>query len=106
MVCNEQGTKTKKLKKLNEMHVLAVSDDPRTSNSTFDLCPTSSSMNDAESDSVPFTMDSTLTESVQPSLCQPITTTLLSNKLSALSDKLGLPIAAIDEIASKAVEIL
>lgn len=96
----------KKLKKFNAMHVLAVGDGPCTSNSTFDSCPTLSSTNDAESDSVPFTVDSTLTESVQPSLCQPITATLLSNKLSILSDRLGLPPAAIDGIASKAVEIL
>lgn len=88
------------------MHVLAVGDDPRTSNSTFDSCPTLSSTFDAESDSVPFTVDSTLTESVQPSLCQPITATLLSNELSTLSYRLGLPPAAIDGIARKAVEIL
>ena len=93
----------KKLKKFNEMHVLAVGDGPCpcTSNSTFDLCPTLSSTNDAESDSVPFTMDSTSTESVQPYLyanqlqprCYPINYQLLAiNKVYLLQPLMELPV--------------
>ena len=85
----------RKLRLQKFMRVLAVSDGPSTSHST-------DTQNDG-ADSL-FAVDCPSTEiASQESPVQPANAMLLSNKLTS---KLGLPNAAIERIAKKAVEIL